>query len=384
MAVLGAGAGLLGLLLPLTACANIGSKWLGDPVAEPPGVKDVAITHEDLTIDLRPVAALQPVRVDVVYHVHNPSTTKKLDLIFVSGTADVSDFEVRLDDLPVESRRVPWDEVPGGRTSAPWTWNPEQSAPGIENESYYTLWYKHALALLAFSIELPPGPGTLTVHYRARACGADECLPSHPTTTWQFPYVLSPAREWGSFGGLDVLVYVPAGWQSSSSPALEREEDVLRGHFGDLPSDVLRVATRAPVPPALHRANAVYLGQCALVMVGGGVLCWWAGSWLGRFLARKAGRGEHVAHRGSITLAAIILPLLWAGLIVGAARLAMLGMVASLGGQESPSFHYRFDVLGCFTFFQMLLALPVGFLLTWGSACRRLGRAAQVRGRPAG
>ena len=54
----------LAVLAPTTR-ANIGPRWWGDVTTEPWGLKDVAIEHEELVIDLRPLADARPVRVEV-------------------------------------------------------------------------------------------------------------------------------------------------------------------------------------------------------------------------------------------------------------------------------------------------------------------------------
>jgi hypothetical protein len=355
---------LAGLLLPSAARANIGPQWWGDHAAEPLGLKGVAITHEELTIDLRPLAAVQPVAVEAVYYLHNPGPAQKLGLVFVTGAAGVSDFEVRLGDRPLESKPVPrvellgngkgWEVHPG--------WKPPRDPRGISGSSVYPNFAEDEKALLAFDVELPPGPSTVTARYHGRACGTHE---GHPTATWVFPYILSPAKEWGSFGGLEVTVFVPEGWESASTPALEREGDVLRGSFPSLPADALMLAARAPVGPELGRAVCLYLGLYAFAAVGGGVLCWWAGRSLGRFLGRRQG----VFHLW-IVLAAVALAFLWAAAIFGSARLAWWGIRGSLAGQESPYFHERFLVPGCMTFLLILAVLPLGFGIAWWSARR--------------
>src|SRR5207244_3098648 len=139
------------------------------------------------------------------------------------------------------------------------------------------------MQLLTFSIELPPGPALLRVRYQARACGGDE---GFPTTTWQFPYILAPARSWGSFGGMQVTVYLPAEWQCVSRPALKREGDVLQGSFDRLPSDALVVVARAPLGPGYQQAINFSLGLGLLILAGGFFACVCSGRWIGRFLAQ--------------------------------------------------------------------------------------------------
>src|SRR5262249_13779428 len=150
---------------------------------------------------------------------YNNGPRKRLDLLFVSGAPDVSEFEVRLGDRRLESRVVPPGEV-----MLPQNWKPPRNVRGIERriDPWYHPNNETATALLAFTVELPSGASTLTARYRARAAGTDE---GYPTATWLFAYVLSPAREWGSFGELEVTAYLPGGWQHASAPPLEREGD---------------------------------------------------------------------------------------------------------------------------------------------------------------
>ena len=58
-----------------------------------------------------------------------------------------------------------------------------------------------------------------------------------PTITWQFAYVLAPARAWGGFGGLDVEVLLPHGWRAAYTPDLLRNGDMLRRNFDVVPAD---------------------------------------------------------------------------------------------------------------------------------------------------
>jgi hypothetical protein len=229
---------------------------------------------------------------------------------------------------------------------------------------------KTDVELLEFSVELPPGPSTLSARYRARAWGTAEPdltasrATAYPTVTWQFPYVLAPARDWASFGGLDATIYLPEGWQSASRPALDRDGAILRGRFGEVPADTLMLAARAPVGPELRRAVYLYLGLYALLVVAGGVLCWWAGRLVGRFL------GDHwdPADSASLTVGVpALLALLWVALIIVGAHFTWRGNVGSLGGQESPYFGENALSMGCLAFLLVLGALPGGFLIARSS-----------------
>jgi hypothetical protein len=370
--------------VPSMAWANIGPKWWGDRTAEPLGLEGVAIVQEELTIDLRPLTAAQPVEVEAIYHLNNSGSAKKLDLLFITGVSGVSAFEVRLDGRLVESRRVPPEEWFIHKGELPKSWQPPDDMPGIDFEAGRSHIH-HVLQnpiLLAFDLELPPGRSTLIARYRARAYGEDE---DYPTVTWLFPYILAPAREWGSFGGLDVTVYLPDTWQSNSTPALEREGGVLRGSFTTLPADCLALAVREPMGPELQQRLRHTIWWCValfvLVVMGGGILCWWAGRLLGWFLVQITPPGTTVRNRAVLWILpfALLMTAGWEATILGTRSFAQDSIYGVLARQESPYFHEHFFLPNCGTCGLNLLVLPAGFLLAWNGARRSRRQAEQRR-----
>jgi hypothetical protein len=344
-----------------SAQANIGHKWWGDIVTEPWGLNEVTIVSEKLSIDLRPLAACEPAMVEVGYALDNVGPSRKLDLVFVSGETGISDFEARLDDKPLAARMLPGRELRRYWDRVPESWRPPRKVPGFEEHETYCMfgdWIDKAVPV-EFSVELPTGASALWVRYRARACGTDE---GHPTATWQFPYILAPAREWGGFGRLDVTVQLPEQWEARTTSALKRDGDELRGSFSGLPSDALLLATRAPVPPDFERAKklsaAIYVGA----LLGGGVLCGWLGWRKGRRAALLAVSAGAVpgANASRPLLLAIVLAIVWAGLVYAAVTLVPGRLlIASLHGQESPDYHQRLGWL----FVSLCCAIPVTLLL---------------------
>jgi hypothetical protein len=361
---------LLGLLALLTAPAlvraNMGPRWHGDSTMEPRGVAGVSIRHEELRIDLRPLGDGQPARVEAVYLLHNPGEAQRAELVFVSGTEIMGEFEVRLNGRIVRSRSEPYDGKDTERL--PKKWLPPQDFQGFDREKAYVIIYPYGnrTTLLLFDVDLPAGISTLSVRYKARAAGADE---RHPTATWFFPYVLAPARAWGGFGGLDVTVNVPQGWESRATPPLEREGDVLRGHFDELPADMLVLAVRAPVPQQYHRTIWFAVGAYVLALFGGGVLCWLAGAFIGRRVPRGLWFGVFV---GS---AALVLSSLWAASLWGVWVVGFRRAGEALGAQESPYFHEQYFT-PCFTTFWLTpVVLVLGVILTRAGANRARRRA---------
>src|SRR5436309_3341920 len=79
------------------ARANFAPRFWGDVTTEPWGIKEITITHEQLTIDLRALVRGDPARVEVNYDLANSGASRRLELLFVSGEVGITRFEARLD-----------------------------------------------------------------------------------------------------------------------------------------------------------------------------------------------------------------------------------------------------------------------------------------------
>jgi hypothetical protein len=195
---------------------------------------------------------------------------------------------------------------------------------------------------------LPSGASKLSARYHARASGVDEG--NHPLATWQIPYVLAPARNWGSFGDLDVTVRIPAGWDSASTLPLNRDGEVLQGTFAGVPADSFVVATRAPLPRGYAWALWVEKAEWILLAPGGLLVCVFLGRYFGGLRARRALIIDR--KRGSmdtlINSAPFLVGVLWGLVVLIALFLTPRFMTATLDGQESPYFHERFMLLPCY------------------------------------
>jgi hypothetical protein len=365
-------AGVASLVPVPVAWANIAPRFWGDPTSEPWGLKDVAVVQERLTIDMRPLADRNPVRVEVTYDLSNAGPSRHLDLLFVSGEVGLSDFEAHLGDTPLRTRLLPASESRSLWEQSPRSWRPSKEAPGIVKDQTFYLFvgWDAQPEIAAFALDLPPGASTLRVRYLARACGAAE----RATVTWQFPYVLAPAREWGSFGRLDVVVHVPARWDARSTPALDRDGDTLRGSFDGLPADALLLATGAPVPPEYSWAIYGVEAFCAFVLLGGPVMCWWAGRLQGLSRIRFHASGKRGLWAGiRVVVLATFPALLWGSVLFALQPVSERIVKASLHGQESPWFGDHLFEPCC-----VILVIPVavlsGVVITLASASRAAAR----------
>lgn len=242
---------ILGLLVLFAMLATTSQSWAnmanpyqeGDQVGEPTGeLRSVAIEHESLVMNLVPLANDGPAKVSATYDVRNDGTQRTLKLLFVA-TALASDqgtgTGVWLDGQPVTSQVR--------ATRLPASWQPPKTTPGVGSNpdlSYYAgNGIQHGII---FSLTLPSGRHQIRVDYIARASAVS--TQESPVRYWQLGYVLSPARNWESFGKLDIQVNVPPAWTLVSTIPLTRTVDAFKGTFDGIPADTLALTAQAPVP----------------------------------------------------------------------------------------------------------------------------------------
>ena len=374
---------ILHAVVAARARANVGPQWWGGYASEPNGgLEDIAIVHETLDLDLRPLAKGQAVGVEATYELHNFSGNKNLHLVFVAGTDEVSDFVVCLNERPLASQGVPtqlaetfWASRPAAFDPAlPLSTGNHPPLPQFNLSAMQSAihigsgWYP--MALVPFAVELPPGRSTLRASYHTKAVETDE---EYPTATWHLPYVLSPARAWRSFGGLDVTAHVPDGWDHLTTLPLERTGNELHGSFAELPADVLVVSTRLPVGPEHEQRITWFTGLYFLIVMIGGVFCMVWGRWVGQWLSRST---IHCVIRAVLILSIGMPGLVWGALVIVAWRVVSWGVRGPIALQESPYYHEHFFLPALASFFFSFLAVPLGIALTGLTAFvyRRYGK----------
>jgi hypothetical protein len=323
------------VLFGRTAHANVGVPYGGGELTgEPGGIADVAITHEDLAIDMRPLASNGRVAVAATYKLDNAAAEKHLDLVFASGATGLRDVRVTLDGKPSATRIDKDVEVPA-------RWLPPGETPRIDGSGGLHFDRPEKSAPFAFRLDVPPGRHDLAVTYSADA-GWQHV--DDPTIVRQFAYVLAPARTWQRFGGLDLTVQVPPGWRAAVTPALKRDGDTLRATFPDLPADAVAITVQASAP--LH-TPVLLLGLAVLgvVTVGGAIR-------VSRAARKRRGSGQ-----GMSVLAAVGIGVAWSAAFFAAGCFAIFAPDLTIpAGTES---HYGYGrVLALF----MLLVATV---LVW-------------------
>ena len=343
-------------LMPAGAIANVGPPWRGgDLTGDPLGIIDVDITRETLTLDMRPLAHGGLAEVEAIYRLHNRGATKTLDLVFASGSARPANFRVWLGNAAIESR-------PAQNAMIPATWQPPTHTPALPNaHGWVDLSYHlhQAAGPIAFIVTIPPGSQELKVRYAAEAV---QNLNGTPTLIHQFAYVLAPARSWSSFGGLDVTVHVPAGWNVAASPKLARDGDTLRASFSEVPDDALALTLQAPGGWLHWLLKIASLAVLAVVAVGGAAICW------------RGGRIEATEPCGTLErwAGSLGLGVLWGMAFSAAGAFATFGLDWTLPAGQAC--HYGYDQSLAMIGYMMVGALlvPIGFVF---------GRLGAARGR---
>ena len=343
------------LMVPAIARANIGPPSFGGQiVADPIGVIGIAITHETLTIDLRPLATNDFAQVEALYHLHNGGAERTLELLFASGSANVTDFQVWLGAEPIPSR-------PTKETKLPASWQPPNQTPGLSdgNGLNYLSYGSKEVTPVGFTVTVPPGSHDLRVRYTAEA---STHLNGYPTVYRQFAYVLSPARAWSNFGGLDVTIHIPENWRAASAPTLARKGDTLKGDFAKLPADAIALTLQKPEGWTYHLLTYVSLGLLGLIMIGGFVVCWKCGRLKGQRLAALIKTRPNWLERHAWPTATG-LGILWGIAIFAGGLFAIFGPELGLPHSQVNHYGYRqtFAMIG--VIFLGILVMPVGFMI---------------------
>lgn len=340
---------LLVAAAPGAAFANMANPYnAGDPVGEPFGqLKNIAIEHEALKIDARPLANDAPALVSATYDVRNDGAATNLDLQFVAtALSNETARQKAQTGVQFDGQGVPVSV--GSLATLPPSWKPPTTTPGLAGHdplSYRT----HSNRAINFTVTVPPGQHHIQVQYPATA--SSYSLDS-PVRFWQLGYVLAPAKNWASFGKLDVEVDLPSGWSGATEPALTRQGDVLRGSFNGIPADSLALTFQAPVPVT---STFNWLG---IAFAAGLVLAVFLGVVAGRWLGRR-GRSAWWA-----LIPSAVGAVGWSFLLVVATALSDSPLTVP-DGQAAWTYNYG---LGFEMIALVFIALPLGLVVTLVSA----------------
>jgi hypothetical protein len=206
---------LLGLSFASPASANMSAPLVeGDLVSEPaPSLRNMHIVHEDLTIDLSPLAEpRQPALIRARYRVRNDGPAQTVELFFAAPGLKTG--QVKHQGAPVAARV-------DARAL-------HEIAPNEE------ALHHRATEGLVFAVNFQPGEQVVEVSYAAMP----DRVPHAEVNSYAIDYLLSPARRWASFGTLALELKIPQGWRVLDLPrALQAGADASeqRASFQGLP-----------------------------------------------------------------------------------------------------------------------------------------------------
>ncbi len=328
--------GLLAAALWLTASlahANSAKPWRDgqDPEEAVEPLEGLVIEREVLTIDARPLVAEPRIEVTARYEVRNDGASLTTPLVFVSP--GVAAGVVTLDGESVWS-------APQSTDGMPEPWRGESKTPNPEGGEGIP--FSQSSGALTFTATFEPGVHVLEVRYEFRPSE----YYGRRLKDFQFAYNLAPARHWGGFGTLEVVVETPPMWDVVAEPELERVDGAWRATFEGVPTDSLgmTIVPRAPVR-ALIPAVLTVLGLLAVVMI-------------------SVAMGRAVANR---TAGWLLVPLLvlGGGIGMGTARAAGMGAFAAAVGASLVAPDTDYDDLLLAALFVVIGAVvaPIAFAI---------------------
>jgi hypothetical protein len=225
---------------------------------EPSGLEKIKISREELVIDLRPLLNAEKTLVEATYFLENSGAEKELNLVFAFATLGVESFQVWLDEKEIAINQINVAELPS-------SWKAPQTTPALQpqQELEYQYFRLEEKKMSGFTVKIGAGKHVLKARYKSDAASNRR---GEPAKYWQFAYVLAPAREWASFGGLNVTVHLPKGWNYAANVELTRSGDSLLGSFGNVPVDALAMTLQMPEPRWYQALSNFYLGLFLLAI----------------------------------------------------------------------------------------------------------------------
>lgn len=285
--------------------ANVAAPSQGGRVAgEPSGLEKITIKRENLTIDFRPLEdANKAVLIEAVYEVENTGAEgKPLELVFAIGNQEFSKFTFFLDDTPVAAQA-------GKNFPASTNWQKPRETVWQKGQK---IMYDAVMTPSGFGVSLtvPPGAHKLKAVYKTEPT---RYYGNAPVLLYQFAYILSPSGDWSNFGGLDVTVNIPAGWQIVTDPNLQQNGEILNGHYDKIPADAFKFTIGKPLPDGYYLLNTFLTLLFFVFLIGLPLVMLFS-------VVRQALKNKFIQPASGL-----LWSLLWAGIVLAAGIGAIFG-----------------------------------------------------------
>ncbi|TXH22168.1 MAG: hypothetical protein E6Q95_02650 [Chitinophagaceae bacterium] len=209
--------------------------------------RQIDILHEDLKITLDPF--FNNVFFNVHYRIRADKAGKQIPLLFVAESYK-SNFTVEVDGKPVEILRIPETFYESGRLM---DYNPPKIE--VKADEIYVDWpvfekVYEKKDVQYFEVDLAQGEHSIVIRYEASAIskefyGAYDIV----TNETSIKYLLSPAKLWKSFGGLNLTIDAteflkqnPKASIYSDFGNLTAKEPVKHWKFDSIPEDYFYIS----------------------------------------------------------------------------------------------------------------------------------------------
>ncbi len=336
------------------AWANMANPWnAGDTVGEPIGVfRQLDIIQENLLFDLRSLTNSQLNLGQIVanYLINNQGEAANVDLLFISPG-------IKTGNVTIDGNNIPFQIINKPKIAPEWQKPINMPMLGemmgfAQADANFTL-YSQLETGFQFTANLPKGKHSIQVSYFVKP---NEYNGSDIYREYLIGYLLTPARNWASFGKLDMEVKLPPGWEVKTSLEMQRHGDILQASFNGIPADFFGITTRPPI-----WFISSFMGAIAR---GGG---WILGIFISIYLASKISQLSYKkpgCRKLVIFVPAVIVLVFIVGIIFticGVSGEYLRGVILD-NGHISSTWQYGENFI--LFLFMPLLGIPLGTLLT--------------------
>jgi len=216
-------------------------------------LQSISVLSEELRIDLSEVAQGGDAKIRAYYKIYSPTPVTDLELIFVANNLTNSRYLVEIDDQFVdgyirELALTPSDSVMFKSNKIPFHYTNE--------------------GLIAFSVNyITAGEHTLEISYEANV--AEWYESDELSITRAFVYILKPYEGWKEFRNLNLILYMPSGWEYTSNLEMESHPNaphVTSGFWEELPAHHLAITFR-PKEKGVTILSFLFVISCVLVFI---------------------------------------------------------------------------------------------------------------------
>ncbi|MDN5202398.1 hypothetical protein QQ008_13510 [Fulvivirgaceae bacterium BMA10] len=199
------------------------------------------ITHENLFIDLRPLANNGDAIIFAEYELYVEKPVDSLLFLFVAASIISDGIIIELDGNPlniqIDRSGKLLSQLRETTVITPWG---EPDGYGKKPE-----YFKEEYVFCKMDL-IEKRQHKLTIKYNARTTETFLYQNESKTVVQTLSYALYPAKHWKSFGGLDLEIRYPDGWELKTNLPLNLSKETINEFYTEIPDDFLHIHIRFP------------------------------------------------------------------------------------------------------------------------------------------